>query len=95
MGPFHPCLQQIPPQIIALDITVVGEDAGGRGSPFPPAAPTPRQLDGGSRLDREIQKHTWNVAAGNSVWVSHDENLPVGISMDIEKGEKRPAHLDT
>lgn len=68
---------------------------GGGESPFPPAAPTPRQLDGGSRLDREIQKHTWNVAAGNSVWVSHDENLPVGISMDIEKGEKRPAHLDT
>jgi hypothetical protein len=77
MCPFHPCIQQIPPQIIAFDIAVVRENGGG-GSPH---FPHMRQLEGGSRLDREIYKHTWNVAAGNSVCVSHDNNLHVGISM--------------
>lgn len=45
-----------------------------------PISPTLRQLEGGSRLDRDIHKHTWNAAAGNSVCVSHDNNLHVGIS---------------
>ena len=77
MCPFHPCTQQIPLQIIAFDITVVGEDAG-RGEI--PISPTLRQLEGGSRLDRDVHKQTWNAAAGNSVCVSHDNNWCVGIS---------------
>lgn len=80
MCPFHPGTQQIPPQIIAFDITVVRENSvGGRGGEILITL-TQRQLEKGSRLDREMHKRTWNVTAGNSVCVSHDNSLHVGIS---------------
>ena len=81
MCPFHPYTQQIPPQIIAFDITVVREKFRQGEGGISPCPSQPRQLEAGSRLDREMYKHTWNVAAGNSVYVSHENSSHVGISM--------------
>lgn len=55
MGPFHPDTQQIPPEIIAFDITVVRENSREGVNPHLPPHPTETA---GGRKQLVRQGHT-------------------------------------